>query len=114
VTARIAPWQVWWANFDPQAGRERAGQRPAVIVGTQLACGLPTGLAVVVPMTTRDRGLPFQPAVQLGDKTGYAMTDQIKAISTDRLISRHRARLASEEIDAIRFALRRIVDVAGS
>lgn len=110
MVTRVAPWQVWWANFDPQLGREQAGLRPAIVVGSALACGLPNDLAIVVPMTTRDRGLPFQPAVQLGDKTGYAMTDQVKAISTKRLQRMHPKTLATEEVDRVKFALRRMID----
>lgn len=108
---RLAPWQVWWVDFDPQVGREQAGRRPAIIVGSTLACRLPNRLAIVVPMTTRNRGLPFHPAVHLGDRRGFAMTDQVKAISTDRLVSRHRAVLSPDEIERIKFALRRMIDV---
>ena len=69
------------------------------------------GLAIVVPMTTRDRGLPFHPAVQLGDTTGYAMTDQIKSISTQRLKKRHSEELSAADVVAVKFALRRMIDV---
>lgn len=110
---QIKPWEVWWINSDPQVGREQASQRPAIVVGTTLACRLPNELAFVVPMTTTDRGLPFQPAVKLGKKTGYAMTDQVKSISIDRLVSRHRDGLTSDEIEVVRFALRRMIDVGG-
>jgi mRNA interferase MazF len=102
---------MWWVDFDPQVGREQAGLRPAVVVGSALACGLPSGLAIVVPMTTRNRGLPFQPAVQLGAKTGYVMTDQIKAISTDRLQKPHRNVLSADDIATVKFALRRMIDL---
>jgi mRNA interferase MazF len=112
VTAspRVAPWQVWWVDFDPQLGREQAGRRPAIVVGSSFACGLPNRLAIVVPMTTRDRGLPFHPAVQLGDTTGYAMADQVKSISTERLRKRHPAELAPADVAAVKFALRRMID----
>ena len=108
---RTAPWQVWWADFTPQVGREQAGERPAVIVGSPLACGLPNGLVIVVPCTSADRGLPFHPTIDLDGRHGVAMCDQVKSISTDRLIRPHRARLAMNEIDAIKFALRQMIDV---
>ncbi|WP_238165421.1 type II toxin-antitoxin system PemK/MazF family toxin [Kribbella caucasensis] len=108
---RVAPWQVWWVDFNPQLGREQAGRRPAIVVGSSLACGLPNGLAIVVPMTTRNRGLPFHPAVQLGETTGYAMTDQIKSISTQRLKKPHPDQLVSEDVQTVKFALRRMLDL---
>lgn len=108
---RVAPWQVWWADFTPQVGREQAGERPAVIIGTALACGLPNGLAIVVPCTSADRGLPFHPAINLDGRRGVAMCDQVKSISTDRLLRPHRGSLSTHEIDTIKFALRQMIDV---
>lgn len=108
---QFSPWQVWWVDFNPQLGREQAGRRPAIVVGSPLACSLPNGLVIVVPMTTRDRGLPFHPAVRLGDTTGYAMTDQIKSISTQRLKKPHPDQPSPEDIQAVKFALRRMIDL---
>lgn len=107
----LRPWAVWWVNLSPQVGHEQAGQRPAVIVGSQLACGLPNGLAIIAPVTSTDRGLPFHPAVTLGNRRSFVMTDQVKSISTDRLLSPHRAQLTTEEIENVQFALRQMIDV---
>jgi mRNA interferase MazF len=109
---RVAPWQVWWCESDPQVGTEQAGRRPAIVVGTSLACSLPNRLAIVVPCTSTHREAPWQPRVVLADRAGYAMCDQVKAISINRLVSRHQAGTVTEaERDAIRFALRRLVDI---
>ncbi len=105
----VAPWQVWWADFDPQVGREQAGLRPAIVVGTALACELPNRLVLVVPCTTSDRGLPFHPAVML-ERPSFAMCDQLKSISRQRLRRRHPSRLNGEEIEMIKFALRQMID----
>jgi mRNA interferase MazF len=104
------PWQVWWTDFDPQVGHEQAGLRPAIVVGTALACRLPNRLVIVVPCTTTNRGLPFHPGVSLG-RSSFAMCDQVKSISVDRLTKHHPARLSAEEIDAVKFALRQMIDV---
>ncbi len=109
----LAPWQVWWCEFDPQVGTEQAGRRPAIVVGTLLACSLPNQLAVVVPCTSTNRNAPWQPRVMLAGRAGYAMCDQIKAVSRGRLVSRHKADAISQpEREAIRFALRQLVDIA--
>jgi mRNA interferase MazF len=111
VTRRIEPWQVWWVDFDPQVGREQAGERPAIVVGTGLACDLPNGLALVVPLTSTDRDLPVHPPVELAGRTGFAMCDQIKSISRQRLRRRHKGALTQQDIDRVRFVLRRIIDI---
>ena len=105
----IAPWQVWWADFTPQVGREQAGRRPAIIVGTPFACRLPNRLAFVVPCTGTDRALPFHPPVAL-ERPIYAMCDQLKSISRDRLLARHSVELAAGEIENIKFVLRQMID----
>jgi mRNA interferase MazF len=107
----IAPWQIWWVDFDPQVGREQAGLRPAIVVGTALACQLPNELALVVPCTTTDRGLPFHPRVTALKRPTFAMCDQAKSISRRRLVRPDSARLSPEDVEAIRFALRQMIDL---
>lgn len=103
------PWQVWWADFDPQVGREQAGRRPAIVAGTSMACELLTELVLLIPVTTRDRGLPFQPQVSL-EQPSVAMCDQLKSVSRDRLHGLARATIANEEIEHIQFVLRKLID----
>jgi mRNA interferase MazF len=110
VTAEISPWEVWWANFDPRVGREQAGLRPAIVVGTPFACQLPNQLAFVVPCTTTDRRLPFHPRVASLGRPTFAMCDQLKSISRQRLARRHRARLEPDEIETIKFVLSQMID----
>lgn len=106
----IAPWQVWWTDFEPKVGREQGGLRPAIVVGTPLACQLPNQLAFVVPCTTTDRGLPSHPAISGLDRPTFAMCDQLKSVSRLRLMRLDSARLASGEIAAIKFVLRQMID----
>lgn len=111
MNPEIAPWQVWWADFDPQVGREQACLRPAIVVGSSFACQLPNRLAFVVPCTTTDRGLPFHPRVSAIDRPTFAMCDQLKSVSRDRLLKRHPARLASDDVASLKFVLRQMIDV---
>ncbi|NHD18957.1 MULTISPECIES: type II toxin-antitoxin system PemK/MazF family toxin [unclassified Actinopolyspora] len=105
------PWQVWWTDFDPQVGHEQAGLRPAVIVSTSFECALPNGLIIVVPCTTTDRELPYQPQLSSLNRTTFAMCDHVKSISQQRLRRPHRARLTPDEINKIKFVLRGIIDI---
>lgn len=94
---QVRPWQVWWADLDPQVGREQAGRRPVIVIGSPLACTLPNGLAIVVPCTTTDRRLPFQPEIDLAGRTCFAMCDHVKSLAITRLVDRHRAALLPEQ-----------------
>jgi mRNA interferase MazF len=109
----IEPWQVWWVDLNPQIGREQAGRRPAIVVGTDLACQIPNNLAVIIPCTHTDRKLPWHPPVTLGTDPGVAMCDQIKAIDKRRLRKLHACTSIADtdEREAIARALRELITV---
>jgi mRNA interferase MazF len=108
--AQPQAWRVWGADLDPQTGREQAGRRPVIVVGSPLACSLPNGLVIVVPCTTSNRRLPFQPEIDLDGRCCYAMCDQVKALSVSRLIDRHRAaQLPVQHRPAVRRAVRALL-----
>lgn len=109
----VKPWQVWWVQFNPQLGREQAGRRPAIVVGTDLACQIPNNLAVIIPCTHTDRDLPWQPPITLGTDPGVAMCDQIKAIDRRRLQRRHACGsiVDPDQREAIARALRELITV---
>ena len=68
-----------WINFDPQAGREQAKSRPAlVLIGADFNAA--TGLLVVCPITRTDR--PWRTRVPLigTTTTGAVMIEQIKSV----------------------------------
>ena len=67
-------------TFDPQSGHEQKGRRPAMVISNQLFNQV-TGLAIVCPITNRDRNIPFHVALT-NDKslTGYVMVEQVKSV----------------------------------
>ncbi len=67
-------------TFDPQSGHEQRGRRPALVISHDLF-NKHTGLAIVCPVTTTDRGFPFHVKIaDQGKVTGFVMTEQIKSI----------------------------------
>jgi mRNA interferase MazF len=48
-----------WFDFDPQAGREQAGHRPALVLSARFF-NLRTSLAYVCPITSKIKGYPFE------------------------------------------------------
>lgn len=67
-------------SFNPQAGHEQKGRRPALVVSNTLF-NKHTGLAMVCPITNRNRNYPFH--VKVHDQSslsGYIMVEQIKSI----------------------------------
>jgi mRNA interferase MazF len=67
-------------TFNPQSGHEQKGRRPALVVSNTLF-NEQTGLAIVCPLTTTDRGYPFHVAVKDNPHiTGFVMVEQVKSI----------------------------------
>jgi mRNA interferase MazF len=67
-------------TFDPQSGHEQKGRRPALVVSNTLF-NQRTGLSIVCPLTSTDRGYPFHVAVTEDPYvTGFVMVEQVKSI----------------------------------
>jgi mRNA interferase MazF len=67
-------------NFNPQAGHEQQGRRPAFIASNSDFNRI-TNLAIVCPITNTERGFPLH--VPLDDQvktTGVIMCEQVKAL----------------------------------
>ncbi|MFT3945034.1 MAG: type II toxin-antitoxin system PemK/MazF family toxin [Ancrocorticia sp.] len=77
-----------WTDLDPVLGREQAGRRPALIVASTQYLEQADTLAIIVPVTTKDRGWPNHVLLR-GENLGltrpsYAMTEQIRTVTRDR------------------------------
>jgi mRNA interferase MazF len=70
---------IAWLYFDPQAGREQAGHRPALILSPALY-NEKVGLAVCCPLSSQLKGYPFEVAVKLGKTTSVVLSDQVKSL----------------------------------
>lgn len=111
---RPRPWQVWWTQFDTDpAGSEQGRIRPAIIVNTRFYANHRPNMAVVVPLTTKDRGLPWQPRLSITPhgRPSVALVEQVRAISHQRLQGATEWTLTDEDVANVRFVLRRMIDV---
>jgi mRNA interferase MazF len=71
---------VIWLDFDPQAGQEQAGRRPAFVLSPG-AYNRKVGLALLCPITSRAKGYPFEVALPEGlGVAGVVLADQIKSL----------------------------------
>jgi len=67
-------------SFDPQAGHEQKGRRPALIISNFLF-NQATGLAIACPITNTDRKIPFHlPVPTTSSLTGFVMVEQVKSV----------------------------------
>jgi mRNA interferase MazF len=80
---------VWSISFDPTVGREQAGTRPALVVSIDRFNHGPAGLAIVLPITSHDKGQPIH--VQVAPPEGglsvpsFVKCEDIRCVSKQRL-----------------------------
>ena len=69
---------VVWLSFNPKAGHEQAGRRPALILSPK-EYNRKAGLSILCPITSRIKGYPFEVAIPTEcDLQGVILSDQVK------------------------------------
>ena len=93
--SKISPKQgeIWLFDPDPVKGREIGKKiRPALVVSCNALNGGPSELVILVPCTSKEKGIdshvridPLEGGVSIPT---FAMCEQIRAVSKDRLIKK--------------------------
>ena len=69
-----------WLQFNPQAGHEQAGLRPALVIAPS-SYNRRVGLAVCCPVTSQVKGYPFEVLLPEGlGVNGAVLSDQVKCL----------------------------------
>lgn len=94
IRGNVVRGSIVWVNFDPQAGSEQAGLRPAIVISDGLIDEKLANLAVLVPVTNQVKGYAFEVKVPKGIKvngslvgrpnlkelSGVALTMHVKSV----------------------------------
>lgn len=95
---------VYWTDPDPTRGREQAKSRPFVIVSVDQLNRTSLGLSLGVPLTRTDFGSALHLAIPAAEgglrEDGFAMPEQLRAISHERL-SRRLGSLRPKTLDEL-------------
>jgi mRNA interferase MazF len=94
-----------WLTFDPQAGREQAGRRPALVLSPRIY-NAKSGMALACPITNQSKGYPFEVTVPSGQGvTGVILVDQVKSIDWKARRAEKFGHCTTEVIDEVRAKL---------
>lgn len=99
-----------WLSFSPQAGREQACRRPALVLSPRLY-NARAGLALVCPVTSRRKGYPFE--VELGsrdDIVGVVLADQCRSLDWRERDAQPAGQVGVDVVAAVLARLRRLLD----
>lgn len=92
MTSQAVRGDVWLVNLDPVRGHEQAGTRPALVVSVDTFNHGPAGMVVVLPITSRSKGVPLHVCVSPpeGGLTlpSFIKCEDVRSVSIDRLVRR--------------------------
>jgi mRNA interferase MazF len=95
-----------WLTFDPQAGREQAGRRPALVF-SPAPYNRRASLALVCPITNQAKGYPFEVALPEGlSISGVVLADHVKSADWAARRTQFVAKAPSEVIAEVTAKLR--------
>lgn len=98
-----------WIDFNPQAGHEQAGRRPAIVLSPAAYNGK-VGLAVLCPITNQIKGYPFEVALPKDLRvSGCVLSDQVKNLDWKVRRAELIARLPSSITDEVLKKLRTLL-----
>lgn len=90
---------IVWLQFNPQAGHEQAGHRPALVLSPAKYNKI--GLMLCCPMTTKLKGYPFEVVIE-GSQTSAALADQVKSLDWKVRKAKRKGRVTSTELAEVR------------
>jgi mRNA interferase MazF len=98
-------------DFDPQAGHEQSGWRPALVLTPRSYNG-PAGLAVAAPVTNQKKGYPFEIELPPGSAiTGVILSDAIKSLDWRARNARYAGIVPSHVLKAVREMLTLLLEL---
>ena len=98
---------IVWISFNPQAGHEQAGHRPAVVL-SPASYNAKTSLMVCCPMTTQIKNYPFE-VVVAGASPSAVLADQIKSLDWRKRRARRKGMISADELADVRAKIRALI-----
>lgn len=92
---------IVWLEFDPQAGREQAGHRPALIL-SPASYNDKVSLAVCCPLSTKVKGYPFEVEVETGKTTSVVLSDQVKSLDWRQRKAKFKSKISEPQLRQVR------------
>ena len=106
---------VWLVDLNPVRGHEQKDARPALVISTDQFNTGPSGLVVIVPITTKNRKLPLHVEIKPPEggltSTSYIMCDQIRTVDKEeRLLTRWDS-VKPQTINEVENRIRLLLDI---
>jgi mRNA interferase MazF len=82
--------EIWLVDLNPVCGHEQAGRCPALVVSVDGFNHGPAGLVIVIPITTKDKGIPihveiFPPEGGLSEQS-FIKCEAVRSVAKEQLV----------------------------
>ena len=100
---------IVWVDFDPQAGHEQAGHRPALVLSPARYNGL-RGMMLCCPWTTKLKGYPFEVVISQ-DPPSAVLADQVKNLDWRARNARLKGKVSEIVLADVRARLKALLQI---
>ncbi len=101
---------IVWLEFDPQAGHEQAGHRPALVL-SPAAYNVKKGLMVCCPLSSKVKGYPFEVLTQVDGQEGVVLSDQVKSLNWRVRKAKKKGTVQEEVLQDVRAKIKALLGI---
>jgi mRNA interferase MazF len=101
---------VVWLEFDPQAGHEQAGHRPAVVL-TPASYNAKTSFIICCPLTTQIKGYPFEVVTQIDGIRSAILADQVKSLDWRIRNAKYKSKVDLRDLGEVRSKIKALLAI---
>ena len=106
--------EIWLVDLNPTRGHEQSGVRPALIVSVDKFNHGPAGLAVVLPVTSRGKGIALHVSIDPPEAgltmRSFVKVEDVRSVAMERL-TRRLGQVSRATLDQVEDRLRILLDL---
>ncbi len=101
---------IVWLEFDPQAGHEQSGHRPALVLSPAIY-NTKVSLAVCCPLSTKTKGYPFEVQVESDKSISVVLSDQIKSLDWRVRKAKFKSKITPAQLRQVRANIKALLSI---